>query len=277
MSKKHDKGPNAADVLFKNLFSEGLPDEPFEVIAAGIAASRCNAERLLSDVRYLVEAGRLSSARFLLTTAREEIAKSYILADTCRLDLEKHSSVLRGLCRAFYDHISKHAYLEVLAFPNIKSMSDAKVIWEIEVKRWWRAEYETGEPDMPHDTYFDREFPLYIDYDDYGRCWVTPMDVVQNAYFLETLGETHVSRTEKLLESWQEAASIGMCSGTVLTILNSVFKKHYIGENATQKQLVSLYEQVAEGVMVGTDISTESFMASPLVQWPLYHFVCECK
>lgn len=182
MSKKHDKGPNAADVLFKNLFSEGLPDEPFEVIAAGIAASRCNAERLLSDVRYLVEAGRLSSARFLLTTAREEIAKSYILADTCRLDLEKHSSVLRGLCRAFYDHISKHAYLEVLAFPNIKSMSDAKVIWEIEVKRWWRAEYETGEPDMPHDTYFDREFPLYIDYDDYGRCWVTPMDVVQNAY-----------------------------------------------------------------------------------------------
>ena len=122
-------------LLFKNLFRKNLGDESFELIAAGLTASRHNAERLLSDVRYLVEAGRLCSARFLLTTAREEIAKSYIFADTCRVDLEKHSSVLRGLCRAFYDHISKHAYLEVLDFPNIHSMSDAKAIWEITTVR----------------------------------------------------------------------------------------------------------------------------------------------
>jgi hypothetical protein len=50
MSKRHDKGPNPADLLFRNLFSEGLRDQSFEVIAAGLVASRSNADRLLPDV-----------------------------------------------------------------------------------------------------------------------------------------------------------------------------------------------------------------------------------
>ncbi len=273
MSKKYDKAPKPADLLFKNLFAECRPDVSFELAAMGLSASRRNAERLLSDACLLVEAGRLSSARFLLTTAREEIAKSYILVDSCRLDLEKYDSVLRRLCWAFYDHISKHAYLEVLRFPNIKSMSDAKAIWEIEVKRWWPSGHEEYEPDMPHDTYFDRQFPLYIDYGDYDRCWLVPIDSDQNAYFIEMFGETPLSKTEKLIAPWRKADSLGISSPKVLAILNAVFKKHYIREDVTWEQLARLYEQAAERVMDEVGISRELFMDSPFVQWPLYHFV----
>lgn len=273
MPRKHSKAPNPGDLLFKNLFAECSADTSFERVAEGLAASCNNAERLLSDAQYLFEAGRLSSARFLLTTAREEIAKSYILVNTCRLDLEKHNSVLRRLCRAFYDHISKHAYLKVLEHPNIKSMDDAKDIWEIEVQRWWPAGPEDGEPDMPHQTYFDREFPLYIDYGDYDQCWSIPSNSDQNAYFIEMFRETPISKTKKLIELWKQAGSAGMCTPTFLAILNSVFKKHYIREGVTLEQLQRLYEQVAQRVEAEVGVSQESFLASALIEWPLYHCV----
>ena len=273
MSRNYDKAPSPADLLFKDLFQDCPPDASFELVATGLSASRLNAERLVSDARLLVEVGRFSSARFLLTTAREELAKSYILVDTCRLDREKHASVLRRLCRAFYDHISKHAYLNVLEFPNINSMFDAKAIWEIEVKRWWPAGREDGEPDMPHDTYFDREFPLYIDYGHYDRRWLLPADSDQKAYFMGMLGETPAFKAEKLIEPWRKANSVGVCSPKVLAILTAVFKKHYIREEATREQLLRLYEQVGERVAPEAGISRESFMTSPFVQWPLYHVV----
>ena len=152
-------------------------------------------------------------------------------------------------------------------------MSDAKAVWEIEVKRWWPAGREDGEPDMPHDTYFDREFPLYIDYGDYDRRWLIPTDSDQKAHFMETFGETPVSKTQKLIEPWRKADSVGICSPKVLAILNAIFKKHYIREEATREQLVSLYEQAAERVAPEAGISPELFMTSPFVQWPLYHFV----
>ena len=275
MSKKQDKAPNRGNLLFKNLFGKCQRDTSFERIADGLYASRRNAERLLSDVRFLVEAGRLSSARFLLTTSQEELAKSYILVEMCRLDLEKHESVLRRLCCAFYDHISKHAYLKILDFPNINSMDNAKAIWEIEVQRWQPGDYESGEPDMPHHTYFDREFPLYIDYSDYDGCWLVPTDTDQNAYLMGMLWteETPITKTEKFIELWKKADSIGICSPVALQTLNDVFKKHYIQGGTTREHLEHLYDKVAKGIKGKADISLESFMASPLAQWPLYHLV----
>lgn len=273
MHRKQEKGPKPADLLFKNLFEDSTPVKSFELIAEGLSASYRNADRLLSDAQYLLEGGRLSSARFLLTTSREEIAKSYILADMCRLDLEKHTSVLRCLCRVFYDHISKHAYLEVIDFPNIHSMADAKKLWDIEVKRWWPASPEDGEPDMPHDTYFDREFPLYIDYGDYDRRWLVPNNSDQNAYFMEVLGETPVSKAEELIKPWRDAGVASISTPETLSILNAIFKNHYIREGVTREELLRLYKQVAKRVTAESGIDAELFMESPFVQWPLYDFV----
>ena len=161
MHDKPEHPPRPADLLFRNLFERGTVGESFDLLASGILSAIANSDRLLSDCMTLADSGRYASARFLLTTAREELAKAPILADMCRLDIEKHKSVLKRLCRAFYDHIAKHAYIEVLNGPDIRSMQEAREIWRIEVRKWWPAHPEDGEPDMPHDTYFDREFPLY--------------------------------------------------------------------------------------------------------------------
>lgn len=189
------------------------------------------------------------------------------------LDLKRHDSVIRRLCRAFYDHISKHAYLEMLNYPNIDSMSEAKNIWEIRVKRWWPADYGDGEPDMPHDTIFNRELPLYVDYSDYDRHWLAPTDRDQDTYFMDKWGGTPISRTNNLIETWKQMEAIGICSPKVLSIMNTVFENHYLRENTKLSSLYSLYEKVAESVSSETNISEELFMASPLVRWPLYRFV----
>jgi AbiV family abortive infection protein len=273
MTKKSDSGQGPGEKLFENLFSLGKSNERFEVFADGLIASRANAERLLSDVQLLVKEGCLSSAKILLTTAREEIAKSYVITDMCRLDPTEHNSVLRTLCRAFYDHINKHAYLKVLDYQNLHSMADANAIWRIEIKRLWPGSCEAGEPDMPHDTYFDREFPLYIDYNNYTRGWSVPQNVSQKPYFEGVFSEKPITTTSNLIQSWSDAASIGLCSGKVLGILNSVFKKHYIGEAVTRAELVRLYEKVGKRIAEDTGIAVESFVSSPLAEWPLYHFV----
>ena len=273
MTTDNDNRPRPEELLFKNLFEYRTSADAFQIISEGISVNYRNADRLLSDAQYLVDGGRLSSARFMLATAREEIAKSYILLDACKLDWEKHVSVLRRLCRAFYRHIPKHAYLETLVSQNI-DMEQVKNIWETEVKHWWPADYGDGLPDMPHDTFFNRELPLYVDYGDYERCWLEPNDSDQEIYFMELpwIGGP-MSRTSQLIRKWKQTDAIKICSPEVLAILNSTFKTRYLPEDATWAQLYHLYMDVAQRVSRETDISVESFMASPLVRWPLYRFV----
>lgn len=268
--------PPPSEVLFRCLFEEDTP-ALFETLSKGVSACRHNAQRLISDAKRLVEDGRLASARFLNTTAREEISKCYILLDACRVDSKKHRTVLKALCRAFYDHIAKHAYLEVQKFPNVRSMSHLKEIWEIEVTRWWPAGYESGEPDMPHDTYFDRQFPLYTDYDGYGNRWMIPQDSDHRAYFAESFREDPLSETISLLRSWHDAEELGLLGPQPLSIINSVFCKVYISEKTDNKTIVKLYETAAKQIEAATGITTGAFMASTLAEMPLYHFVCECK
>ncbi len=82
----------------------------------------------------MVKAGRLSSAPFLITTARGELAKPTLLLDACMLDFSKHRSVLRKLCQAFYDHVAKHVRrrLSVSWRPGKR---DSQVITDHEVAR----------------------------------------------------------------------------------------------------------------------------------------------
>ena len=90
MSRRDDRGPKPADQLFKNVFADRRPAEICQIVAGGISGAWSNAERLLADARSFVDVGRLSSARFLITTAREELAKAPLLVDACMLDFRKH-------------------------------------------------------------------------------------------------------------------------------------------------------------------------------------------
>jgi AbiV family abortive infection protein len=185
MSNHGDRGPRPADQLFKSVFADRSPAEVCKLVSSGISEAWRNAERLLSDANLLVEAGRLSSATFLITTAREELAKAPLLLDACMLDFSMHKAPLLKICQAFYDHVAKHAYIELLEDETLTdSMEKARRFWNIAVKRWWPGgDLESGELDMPHATYFDREFPLYLDIGDYGRRWRIPNDAHQQSRF----------------------------------------------------------------------------------------------
>jgi AbiV family abortive infection protein len=118
MSSKTER-PRPEKQLFENLFAKPSRDESLQIISQGLAAFADNAGRLLEDASILLKAERLASSQFLITTADEEMAKSYILLDACRLDLAHHTSVLRRLCRAFYDHIIKYAYNQNHKIPRL--------------------------------------------------------------------------------------------------------------------------------------------------------------
>jgi len=174
------------------------------------------------------------------------------------------------LCQAFYDHVAKHAYLEVLEVDGslVDSMAKAKGLWDVAVKPWWPScGVEYGEPDMPHATCFDRQFPLYVDYGDYDRQWLIPSDVAQN-----TITDL-IKQTGQLVELWRTADNDGLCKPEVLEIVNAVFKDQYLKEDSTTEELQRLYASTANQVAEATSISTETFLSSPIVRWPLYNFV----
>ncbi len=274
MSKHNDRGPKPADQLFENVFAHRLPAEVCTIVADGISGAWRNAERLLSDAAVFVEAGRLSSATFLITTAREELAKAPLLLDACMLDFSTHTSVLQKLCRAFYDHVAKHAYIALLEETLADSMQRAARFWQHAVTRWWPAgDPEYGEPDMPHATYFDREFPLYLDFGDFEQRWLVPDDAKQHARF--KWKPEPVAKVAGLLQPWRKADADGLCSPLVLEIVNSVFKGRYVGTDTPNADLERLYSAVEKRVTEEAGISSESFRASPIIRWPLYHFVAQ--
>lgn len=272
---KGDQPVRPSELLYKNLFEGRNADQTYELLSEGISACCQNAERLLADAEYLTQADRLCSARFLITTAREELAKPYILLDACLLNFEKHECVHRALCRAFYNHIYKHAYVEIQKFSSLNSMMEVMQLWEIEVRRWWPSEVESGEPDMPHDTYFDRELPLYVDFDDYSRRWLVPSTDSQRAYFVPMLGETEISRTRTVLNALIHAKAQGLFVPLCLRLINETFRTHYLGKETTAAALHGLYKQTAQKVSNETRVSEETFLQSTIIRWPLYHCVSQ--
>lgn len=273
MSKHDHRGRRPADELFKNVFAERGPAEICHIVAGGISGAWGNAERLLADARLFVEAGRLSSARFLIATAREELAKAPLLVDACMLDFCRHKTPLLKICQAFYDHIAKHAYIELLEETLTDSMAKAARFWDLAVKRWWPGgDVEWGEPDMPHATYFDRQFPLYLDFGDYEQRWLVPNDADQRSQFTKF---DPIGKVERLIGPWEKANADGLCSPRILEIINGVFKVRYIKEDTSNAELQRLFAAVEKQVTEETGISSESFTVSPLVRWPLYHFVAQ--
>ena len=89
------------------------------------------------------------TARFLLTTAREEVGKAFIMLDMCRLDFARHQSVLRRLCTAFYSHIEKQAYFDTLQFEGLQSFAHVAEWWRVEMIKWFPGDLEGGGVQRP--------------------------------------------------------------------------------------------------------------------------------
>lgn len=271
MSSRDDRRPEPWKQLFENLFVRRKDYETVETISAGLAAIVANAQRLLEDVSLLVKSERYSSATFLLTTANEEMAKFYILIDCCRLEFSKHQKVLKCLCRAFYNHIAKHAYMEIACHPNLRSMDRVKETWEIEVKKWWPArDPESGEPDMPHDTYFNREMPLYVDFIDFNQKWFTPEPNTGKYLFEET---SRLSKSTENLRKLRKTSEAGLYKPECLSEFHDSLKDFCITENTKTNDIIRLYQDAGKRIEAKLGIPMDMFEQSALCAWPLYCFV----
>jgi AbiV family abortive infection protein len=260
--------PKPGMKLYENLFMDIKYEYTIKIISDGLFAINSNANRLIGDVELLIKSDRYSSAAFLLATTDEEMAKAYILLDMCRLDFTRHKNFLKNLCRAFYNHVLKSAYIEIVRFPvEFRDMTHVKELWDVEIKRWWPSGYESGEPDMPHDTYFARELPLYVDFIDFDQQWHVPQHDTRKYTFDVDLGVDSLSKSRKMLKQLCNTSESGLYSPECLSSFNEVFKDHFLSDKTDTEQIKRIYRKAAER------LGFERFKGSALSEWPLYSFV----
>lgn len=268
--QKRPKPPKPGIKLYENLFNGLSCGVILNRISEGIYAAIENSNRLIEDVELLLKSKRFASAGFLLATADEEMAKVYILLDMCRLDFHRHENILKQLCRAFYDHVVKYAYNKVIRFPlQFRDMKHVKDAWITEITRWWPSGYESGEPDFPHNTYFNREIPLYVDFIEFDRAWHIPDHNTLWYKFDANIGENSLSKSKNFLKRLNDNKQNGFFSQEALSILNIAFKEQYISEKTENDTILKLNEEVKNQL---DQHLQKTFYKSSLAEWPLYSF-----
>ena len=266
--------PEPSKRFYREIFEGKSPQSITTTVADGIQAVIGNVERILNDLDCLLAAGRIASASFFLATAEEEFAKTFILIDACRLNPMKHEQALRGLSRAFYSHIQKHAYNTVRRSPFDDSMAKAWNFWCMEVKRWWpeSSDTEDGIPAMPHDTYFNREMPLYVDWEYDSKKWSRP-DNNTNAWRFRN--DNLPSDLDILRAEFTElklAAGSNLLSPDALMSINEVWSGSYVSDKTPTTEVKRLENRLIECLVAEQSASEKDLVRSPLFKWPLYHF-----
>ena len=263
---KQNKRVSPDKTLFENIFLNRENEEIIQLLSDGITAVINNAENLYHDAQLMFKNSRWASWRFLLTTANEEMAKSYILLDACRLDFTRHQSVLKRLCYAFYDHVSKYAYGNIINSKDVHNLQQAQTEWQDNTARW-----VLDDDSQPiHETYFLREAPLYVDFLEYDQLWSTPLDRVAEYNYSMGSGIPDFQAALERLKTTQQA---GLFSSNVLTLINEKFRKYYFSEATPNESLVNLHKKTAKQIETKMGISMETYQRSSLNTIPLYHFL----
>lgn len=269
---KRDRRPNRPNMLFDFLF-DVESDQAFNRISEGVIAMFDNAKTLLDDASVLVDAKRFARAQFLIATAQEEMGKAYILLDMCRVDLARHQHVLRRLCRSFYNHVLKHVYLDFSdhEYWGIQNLSDLQAFFRDKAQEWWPSSPESGEPDMPHDTYFLREANLYVDVDSsHADSWTR----ANFAGVLTSLSDSSIpeflQEARKTLRKLHATQNLGLLEPAALQIFNKNTKSLFVSEQTTMDGLHAVYERTGMELQTSLGVPLEDFRKSVLHNWPLY-------
>lgn len=282
--------PDPAGLLYENLFDHCEREKTLEIISEGLTACLENADSLIQDAKILANNKRYSTAIFLLTTADEEMAKSYILLDACRLDFLRNLSEQKRLCKAFYNHIYKYAYYKVLSFPSVTdlvrvdslanedecentNMIEIKKLWRGQIRKWWPNEsIENGEPPMPHEIRIIREGFLYVDFDDWMKQWCKPY-AERRKFVVDTFLFDKFPESNEALEQLRFTYNSKLYSPESLSILNDNFKNLYVNTNKKTVQIARQYDNVAQQIENEMGISKQTFDKSALRKLPLYYFL----
>ena len=151
-------------------------------------------------------------------------------------------------------------------------MKNVRGVWDISVTEWWPSDGESA-PDMPHDTYFDREMPLYVDFIDADQRWYVAGNREWKIGFEAMLGPNIVSKSREELTKLKTTMDAGLFTPECLSILNDIFRRKYINEEISRKDLDRLYDATADRIYAQRGIEKDVFYRSSLKKWPLYHFI----
>jgi len=276
--------PLQGNTLYKALFQSRTDESSLKTISSGILACCTNARRLFDDAKTLTNADRFATAQFLLATADEEIGKVYILLDMLRLDFAKHEGELRKLCGAFYNHLSKHAYTDVLRFPGIwnRALHGVKRRFDSERRKWSEGNPESGEPDMPADHLMAREGSLYVEFysDGYEDVWWVPDNNHSKGMVLgrgpKRMWGGTLNYVEKSVAKLEESRDNRLFSPECLQIFHEEFSKVFItssgsGLATSGKKICDLYHPIFERLeKIGLQLSATLRADNALIAWPLY-------
>jgi hypothetical protein len=146
-------------------------------------------------------------------------------------------------------------------------MSHVKEIWDIEITRWWPSGSESGEPDMPHDTYFARELPLYVDFIDFDQQWHVPQHQTRKYIFDPAIGDDSLSKSKKMIDQLCRTAEAGLYNTESLSSFNEIFKIRYLSDKSDIEEIKRLYLKASDR------LGNFRFEGSALSKLPLYSFV----
>ena len=259
--------PELGTALYQGLFVESK--DHIAAIAQGIQHLVRNARRLYEDAKILAEANRLVSAEFLLTTAKEEIGKVFILLDMIKLDFPKHESTLRRLCRAFYNHGVKLAYTTLNTAYALGDLREAKQAFIDTAANWVLGQEENGVPDMPNLWVMEREWRLYVDYFEQDSLWFVPAEFDKSGWGTKT----ELGYVEDCIQRAEQALKEGNFKPETLVAYHTAFSKHYFTEASPDRELT----KAAYHFLGITEPKNVRFWMlherSFLFSWPLYAFV----
>ena len=263
--------PKPSGVLFKFLFG-GNTEQAFGRLSEGIVAILGNTQKLVDDATVLVDAKRFERASFLIATAEEEMGKVYILLDMCRVDLARRQDVLHHLCNCFYNHILKHVYLDlsVNEYAGIQELSELQRGFRVGAQKWWPSDPESGEPDMPHDMYFEREANLYVDVDSYADIWVAPGNPAMNMRFHDSFIPSPLNMAREKLDKLCAEQNLELYQPEALKIFNEAMKGLRVDEKTPTTELLAAYARAGEKLELAVGVSSSDFTGSELHNWPMY-------
>jgi hypothetical protein len=294
------KPPDRGRELFENLFGHRDQQRALTQVSQGLEVIVGHSRALLEEVDVLVNARRFARARLLTAIASEELGKAHLLLDATRLDISTQEGALNRLCHAFYEHETKYAYMRCWRVsgpiarglsgsgrrpPTIRrpparrpSMASVGRDFDCDRVRWWPAggtpDEPATEPDMPHDTYFDREMNLYVDYVTYNASWSVagPSDHPSDFDDINGLRDVRAEAREQL-GAFEVIQNGGALSPDSLKAFNSVWRGQYVVRQARDEDIVGLWYKAVEQVSRTSSCSSEQLLDSPLCLHPCYDLV----
>jgi AbiV family abortive infection protein len=266
--------PNAAKAL-EAAFSEAVArGRGYEFLSTGIEACLDNALSLAMEFSCLASHGFSARAQFVMATAMEEAGKALILFDLARLPWDRKEAIA-GLCKAFYNHLRKAAYAKIIHWPGNGTLEAALVMFKLELIEYWpNRDPESGEPDELADGFVNREWGLYVDWNDFDGRWFSPESSTLAYYYAQEkelngkrVGET---RIEGVLAQLLKARDEKLFTAKGLEIAHSVMSRLDVTTTTSEEAVIAAIEEISQRLSENGIALSDATKRSNFICYPLY-------